>query len=95
MIPKSARYDPSSVLGSNCPFNIVVGARTYGKTYGWIKYCTKNYLKTGETFAFMRTYEQEVKDILSKPEPFFQNMEKEFPKHELRVNGHMRRRTKR
>lgn len=88
MIPKSARYDPSSVLGSGCPINIVIGARTYGKTYGWLKYGIKNYIKTGHTFGFMRTYVQELKDLLSQQsEPFFKHIAAEFPDYEFRVMG--------
>ena len=89
-IPKAYRYDISGVMGSNCPINVVTGARSYGKTYGWKKFCIKNYLKTGQTWAYLRTFDQEIKDILADGnEAFFSDIMRndEFPSYKFRCLG--------
>lgn len=89
-IPKRFRYDPSPVLGSGCAVNIVTGARSYGKTYAMKKAAIRDYLKTGRTWGYLRTFDQEIRDILADgPKAFFGDIERngEFPGYELRTNG--------
>lgn len=89
-VPKKYRYDISGVIGSGCPINIVTGARSYGKTYGWKKRCIKNFLKTGETWAYLRMFDQEIKDLLADgPEAFFSDIVRndEFPGYRFRSLG--------
>ena len=90
IIPKSARYDPSGLLGSPSPVNIVVGARSLGKTYGFTKYAVRNYLNNGEEWIYLRRYDTELKDSsVGGKEGVFAALikENEFPKHEFRVEG--------
>lgn len=89
-IPKKYRYDVSGVLGSGCAINIVTGARSYGKTYGWKKRGIKNFIKTGETWGYLRTFDQEIKDILADgSEAFFSDIMRnnEFPGYKFRMLG--------
>lgn len=91
-IPKRYRYDPSAVLGSGCAINIVTGARSYGKTYGWKKQCIRDYLKTGRTWGYLRTFDQEVKDIIADgSEAFFSDIMRndEFPGYKFRCMGRL------
>lgn len=91
-IPKSARYDPSKVLGSDCFINIVTGARSLGKTYAFKKHCIRKYLKTGETWAYLRTFDTTLDTMLhDSAEPFFSDIEQndEFPDWQLRTWGRL------
>lgn len=91
-IPKRYRYDPSAVLGADCAINIVTGARSFGKTYGWKKVCIKDYLATGRTWGYLRTFDQEIKDLLSDgPEAFFSDIMRndEFPGYKFRCMGRL------
>ena len=89
-IPKRYRYDISGVMGSNCPINVVTGARSYGKTYGWKKRGIQNFLDRGETWGYLRTFDQEIKDILADGnEAFFSDIMRndEFPGYRFRALG--------
>ena len=89
-IPKKYRYDISGVIGSNCPINVVTGARSYGKTYGWKKRGIKRFIETGETWGYLRTFDQEIKDILADGnEAFFSDIMRndEFPGYKFRAMG--------
>ena len=89
-IPKKYRYDISGVMGSGCAVNIVTGARSYGKTYGWKKRGISNFIDTGETWGYLRTFDQEIKDIVADgPEAFFSDIMRndEFPGYKFRLQG--------
>lgn len=89
-IPKKYRYDVSGVMGSGCAINVVTGARSFGKTYGWKKRCIKNFIEKGETWGYLRTFDQEIKDILADgPEAFFSDIMRndEFPGYRFRALG--------
>ena len=91
-IPKSYRYDPSAVLGSGCAINVVTGARSFGKTYGWKKQCIKAYLNKGWTWGYLRTFDQEIKDIIADGnEAFFSDIMRndEFPGYKFRCMGRL------
>lgn len=89
-IPKRYRYDISGVAGSGCAVNVVTGARSFGKTYGWKKFCIKNFIKTGQTWGYLRTFDQEIKDIVADgQDAFFSDIMRndEFPGYRFRVLG--------
>lgn len=89
-IPKRYRYDVSGVMGSGCAINCVTGARSFGKTYGWKKQGIKRFLETGERWGYLRTFDQEIKDILADgPEAFFSDIMRnnEFPGYKFRLQG--------
>lgn len=89
-IPKAYRYDPSGVLGSGCSINVVTGARSFGKTYAWKKQGIKRFLKNGQTWGYLRTFDQEIKDILADgPFAFFGDIMRnnEFPGYTFKMSG--------
>ena len=89
-IPKKFRYDISGVMGSGCIINVVTGARTFGKTYGWKKRGIKNFIEKGETWGYLRTFDQEIKDIIADgPDAWFSDIMRndEFPGWKFRVLG--------
>ena len=89
-IAKKYRYDISGVIGSGCAINVVTGARSYGKTYGWKKRAIKNFIERGETWGYLRTFDQEIKDLLADgPEAFFSDIMRndEFPGYKFRALG--------
>lgn len=91
-IPKKYRYDPSAVMGSGCAINIVTGARSFGKTYGWKKVCIRAYLEKGWTWGYLRTFDQEIKDLLADgQDAFFSDIMRnnEFPGYKFRCLGRL------
>lgn len=56
-------YDINNTLSKNCIFNFVLGGRNAGKTYGFTKYLTNHFLKTGMQFAYIRRFKDEFADI--------------------------------
>lgn len=66
-------FDYGSLLKCGEPFNIIIGGRGTGKTYGALKTCYQHYLDTGRQFIYMRRTQTEV-DFITKVEsanPFF------------------------
>jgi len=91
-IPKSARYDPSGLLGSPSPVNIIVGARSLGKTYGFTKRAVRNWIEKKEEWIYLRRYDTELKDSKTGDTgSFFSQIEsnQEFPEWELRTLGNL------
>lgn len=89
-VPKQYRYDPSGAAGSGCAINCITGARSFGKTYGWKKLCIKKFIQCGWTWGYLRTFDQEIKDILSDgPEEFFSDIvrNEEFPGYTFKLQG--------
>lgn len=88
-IPKSARWDPSRVMGSADAINLVTGARSLGKTYAMKKQAVKQFLRDGSTWGYLRYNDAMIKRVLSYPEPFFGDImaNNEFPNYLLRNRG--------
>jgi hypothetical protein len=78
-------YDYSRVLSYNCPYNMIVGARGLGKTYGAKKKAIRDFIRKGEHHIYMRRYETE---IFAK-DNYFDDLiaRNEFPDWDFRVNG--------
>lgn len=75
-------YDLTKVLSYNAFLNILIGGRGIGKTYSASKFVTKQFIKKGEEFAYIRRYKTEIKKSVPK---FFDSLIKndEFPNHKL------------
>ena len=86
---ESIYYDPSSILGSPSPVNMVVGARGIGKTYSLLKAFTKAYIKTGAKFIYLRRYQTEIDDLMKVENGIIGGLvgNNEFPNKVLRVYG--------
>lgn len=89
-IPNWVRYDPSGLIGSPSPVNMVVGARSYGKTYGFTKYCVGQWIKKGYQWVYGRRTKTSLQTMF-KTGPFFAPLERnnEFPDWRLRQRGYV------
>lgn len=77
-------YDLGPVVSANCWYNIVVGERGVGKTFGFIKRAIKRSIKYGEEFIYLRRYATEMMPAKAN---FFTEFSLHFPEHEFRVDG--------
>lgn len=75
-------YNFNKILSYNALFNILIGERGVGKTYSAVKFVTKQFIKKGEQFAYIRRYKSDLKNSVST---FFTSVinNKEFPKNTL------------
>lgn len=55
-----AWYDVGKTLSYNCLFNIVIGSRGCGKTYGLKKRAIKLFLEKGHQFVYLRRFKEEL-----------------------------------
>lgn len=84
MIDRSIFWDINRTLTHNALFNVIVGNRGGGKSYGAKKRAIENFIKKKEQFGYIRRY----KDDLKKPmEQFFKDIAWEFPDYEFKVEG--------
>lgn len=77
-----AWYDPNKTLTHNALFNIIIGARSCGKSYGLKKRVIKNFKDKGQQFIYLRRY----KDELDKSkEGYFDDiiLQQEFPEDQI------------
>lgn len=85
MIPESFWYSPQKLLTYNYLWNMIVGERGNGKTFGIKTYFIKQFIKKGSQFVWIRRYETEFDDFSE----FFSDIEKEnfFTGHTFSVKG--------
>lgn len=77
-------YNIGELLSRNGIINFVIGPRGNGKTYGAKKWAIKDFLNNGKQFIYLRRYSNELKNAQN----FFDDIGKEFPDVQFRVNGH-------
>lgn len=83
-IDRSIFWDINRTLTHNALFNVIVGNRGGGKSYGAKKRAIDNFIKRKEQFGYIRRY----KDDLKKPmEQFFKDIMWEYPDYEFKVEG--------
>ena len=75
-------YDYSKILSYNALLNFLIGERGVGKTYGAVKFVTKQFINKNEQFAYIRRYKPELKKAVPN---FFEALESnnEFEGHVL------------
>lgn len=78
-------WDIDATLSHNCLFNMIVGSRGVGKTYGAKKKAVKRFLKSGDEFIYLRRYKTELQDIKTFWTDIIIN--EEFPDLELKTEG--------
>lgn len=83
MLDKSLYWTPHKILTYNSMFNMVVGGRGTGKTYGALKFCINRYIKQARMFIYLRRYDTD----LAKKERLLSTVSREFPNHEFMVEG--------
>ena len=57
-------YSYNRILSYNAFLNFLIGERGVGKTYGAIKFVTKEFLKKGHQFVYLRRYKSDLKKSL-------------------------------
>lgn len=55
-----AWYDPNRTLTHNALYNLIIGNRSSGKSYGLKKRAIKTFLETGQQFVYLRRYKDEL-----------------------------------
>lgn len=55
-----AFYSLDKINSLNCQYNFLLGARSCGKTYAVIKQAIRNFILTGEPFAYIRRYKESI-----------------------------------
>lgn len=58
---KSVYWNIAPILNTRSDFNLVIGQRGNGKTYGCLKYALQLYKKTKKRFCYIRRWEEDVK----------------------------------
>ena len=58
---KSIYWNIKKILGLSCDFNLVIGQRGNGKTYGCLKYFLEFYKKTKKRFCYIRRWDEDIK----------------------------------
>ena len=76
-------YSFDRILSRNAVFNMVMGARGVGKSYGAKKYVLKRSVERGEQFIYLRRYKTELKTRGS----FVADVAHEFPDQEFEVRS--------
>lgn len=75
-------YDPNKTLTHNALFNLIIGNRSSGKSYGLKKRVIKNFIDKGQQFVYLRRY----KDELDKSkDTYFDDviLNNEFPEYKI------------
>lgn len=80
---ETPHYSPNHALGFNSLISFIIGARGFGKTYGFKKFIINRFIKKGEQFIYLRRYKTELKKI----NQFFKAVSKEFPEYKFEVKG--------
>jgi hypothetical protein len=83
-LDRSIFWDIGRTLTHNALFNIIVGNRGGGKSYGAKKRAIENFIRKKEQFGYIRRY----RDDLRKPMlQFFKDIAWEFPDYEFKIDG--------
>lgn len=79
-------YSYSRILSYNAFLNFLLGERGVGKTYGAVKFVTKEFIKKGHQFVYLRRYKSDLKKSVPT---FFDSLitNQEFPDNKLESKG--------
>lgn len=66
---KQKYYVLNSLLDYDCEYNMILGARSNGKSYAVKNYCIKDFWENGKKFIYLRRYTVEIK--ISMVEAYF------------------------
>lgn len=58
---KSIYWNILKILGLHCDYNLVIGQRGNGKTYGCLKYFLEFYKSTKKRFCYIRRWDEDIK----------------------------------
>lgn len=74
-------YSYDTIDKLKCQYNIIIGERSNGKTYGALKKVLKNYLKGGKKGAYIRRYKEDYRG--KRGDALFESLEKDGTIREL------------
>ena len=77
-------WDGKKTLTHNKLFNVIIGNRGGGKSYGCKKIVIDNFINKGEQFGYIRRYKDDLKDSALN---FFNDVSIEYPDYEFKVEG--------
>jgi hypothetical protein len=77
-------YSYNKILSFNAFYNMIIGPRGDGKTFGAKKHAITKAIKKGEMFIYLRRYKEEMQ--VSSRE-FFNDIESFFPDWDFKVGG--------
>lgn len=77
-------YDKGELLSYKMFFNMVIGNRGGGKTYGFKTWAIDDFLKTGRQFVWLRRYGTEI-ELMRKS--FFEDIAQKYPAHKFEIKG--------
>ena len=77
-------YDKGQLLSYKMFFNMVIGNRGGGKTYGFKTWAIDDFLKTGRQFVWLRRYGTEI-ELMRKS--FFEDIAQKYPTHKFEIKG--------
>ena len=80
----SVFWDGKKTLTHNKLFNIIVGNRGGGKSYGCKKIVIDNFINKHEQFGYIRRYKDDSKESTTE---FFKDISIEYPDYEFKVDG--------
>lgn len=82
-------YDGSRLLSYGAPITIACGIRSAGKTYFFKRRAIRRFIEKGETWIYLRRYDEQIKAICRKGDKFFSDLlqNDEFPGYDLRIHG--------
>lgn len=83
-------YDKTRLLSHKMYFNMIIGNRGGGKTYGFKTWAINDYLKTGKQFVWVRRYGTEIKEMRKK---FYDDIAHLYPGKKLGIQGDTKRGT--
>lgn len=69
-------YNGDKILNNPQPFNFSLGARGIGKSYYWLRFCVRRFLKNKEQFIYTRRY---LSDLIKVMNTLFDSVKNEFP----------------
>jgi len=82
----SVFWNPKLTLTHNCLFNIIVGNRGGGKSFGFKEYVIDKFINTGEQFGYIRRYKE---DLVKPMKEFFKDIAYKYPEYEFKVDQGM------
>lgn len=77
-------YNYNKILSFNGTYNLLIGNRGQGKTYGAKKKAIKDAIKKGNQFIYLRRYKEE---LATARNTFFEDIKDVFPEFDFRVRG--------
>lgn len=60
MATKKHYYNLKKILSFNADYNIIIGERSNGKTYGVLKHCIQDYVQNGNKFVYIRRWKEDI-----------------------------------